>query len=64
MISFLVTCLFAAVILYVVYRLIGMIPLPEPIKTIVYCIVGLIAVAWVLDFTGIYHLNLNGHLLK
>lgn len=57
MIAILITLLIAAVIIYVVYLIIGMITLPAPIKNIVYIIVGLIILLWLLQYFNIYHIG-------
>ena len=64
MLSFLITCLIAAVLLYVFYLVLSLIPLPPPIRQIVYIIVGLVAVVWLLDFTNVFHLDLHRPLLR
>lgn len=53
LLSFLVTALIAAVVIYVVYLIMGMINLPQPIKTIIYLIVGLFLVLYLLGAIGI-----------
>lgn len=57
MLEVLITLLLAAIVIYVVYLIIGMISLPPQIKTIVYLIVGLIILFYLLDFFGIYHVR-------
>lgn len=59
MISFLITMLVLAIVIYVVYLVIGMLKLPPPISTIVYLILGVIALVAILDRSGLYKLNLN-----
>lgn len=56
-IAFLVYLLIAAVIIYALYVILGMINLPPAIKTLVYLIVGIVLILWVLNFFGIYHTN-------
>ena len=51
--GFLVTMLIAAVIIYVLYLVLGLINLPQPIKTIIYLIVGLFLVLYLLGAVGI-----------
>lgn len=58
MIEFLITVLLLAVVVYVVHLIIGMLNLPQQIKTIAYIIVGLIALFWFLDKFGIYRVAL------
>lgn len=59
MISLLITLLIGAVVLYVVYLIVGMVNLPEPIKRIVYIIIGIIVLLWLLDSFGLYHVALR-----
>lgn len=61
MIEMLLTLLVMAVVIYVIYLVLGMIQLPDQVKTIVYLIVGLVLLVWFLDFSGILHLDLNSH---
>lgn len=59
MIELLVGLLILAVVIYVMYLIIGMLSLPPQIKTIVYLIVGIIFLVILLDRVGLYHLALN-----
>lgn len=54
MIDFLVTLLLLAIVLYVVHLIIGMLALPQQVKTIAYLIIGVIALLWLLSYLGIY----------
>lgn len=54
MIEVLVTLLIAAIVIYVIYLILGMVALPAPIKNIVYLIVGLIILLWLLNSFGLY----------
>lgn len=58
MIELLITLLLLAVIVYVVQLVIGMLNLPEQVKTIAYIIVALIALFYLLDKFGIYRVNI------
>jgi hypothetical protein len=53
MLSLLFTLLIVAVIVYVVYLIVGMINLPAPIKTIVYLIMGVIVLVYLASLFGI-----------
>ena len=53
MISLLITLLLVAVIVYIVYLILGMISLPDPIKKIIYLVVGLIIIIWLLQYFGL-----------
>ena len=59
MIEFLISMLLLAVVIYVVYLIVGMLKLPAPIGTIVYLILGLILLIILLDYAGVYNLNLS-----
>lgn len=52
-IGFLVTCLILAIVIYVVKLILDMIGLPQPVKTIVYLILGLIALFYLLSKLGV-----------
>jgi len=54
MISFLITLLLVAVVVYVVHLVIGMLALPPQVKTIAYLIIGIIVLFWLLNYFGIY----------
>jgi len=53
MISLLITLLLVAVVVYIVYLILGMISLPDPIKKIIYLVVGLIVILWLLQYFGL-----------
>lgn len=59
MVELLVALLILAVIVYVVYLIVGMLHLPGPILQIVYLIMALIVLFVLLDKLGLYHLNLQ-----
>lgn len=59
MVELLVSLLILAIVIYVVYLIIGMLNLPPTIKTIVYLIVGVIFLVVLLDRTGLLHMNLS-----
>lgn len=61
MIETLVTLLVFAIVVYAIVLVLGMIPLPAPIKTIVYLIVGIVMLMVLLNITGIYTTNIGGH---
>ena len=64
MLEFLITCLIAAAVIYVFFLVVRLIPLPDAIRQIVLIILGLLAVVWFLDFSGVYHFNLHRPILK
>lgn len=57
MVELLVTLLLAAVVIYVVQLIIGMINLPPQAKTIAYIVVAVIVILWLLDKFNLYHLG-------
>jgi hypothetical protein len=63
MIEFLISMLVLAIIIYVVVLVVGMLPLPPQVKTIVYLIVGVILLVAVLNQAGIYDFG-HGHLVR
>ena len=54
MIELLIALLIAAVLIYVVNLVIGMLALPPQVKTIAYIIVALIFLFWLLDYFSLY----------
>ena len=59
MISFLVSILLFLVVLYVVRLVVGELGLPPKIMTIVYLIIGLIALFYLLNLFGVYSFPLK-----
>ena len=49
MIEILVTLLVVAVVVYVLYLILGMLKLPEPIGSIIYIIMALVVLLWLLN---------------
>lgn len=49
LLSFLIWAVVACVVIYVIKLLLDMIPLPPPVKTIIYLIVGLIFLLFILN---------------
>lgn len=60
MIETLVTLLILGIIIYAVVLVIGLIPLPAPIKNIAYLIVGIIFLLVLLNYLGLYSGNFGG----
>lgn len=54
LISLLIYLLVAAIVLYAVHLVIGMLALPAQVKTIALIIVGLVALLWILNTLGIF----------
>jgi hypothetical protein len=53
-IQFLISLLVLAVVMYCVWLVVSMLPLPQPIGTIVLVIFGLIALLWLLQWSGMW----------
>lgn len=53
MVSFLVTLLILALVVYVIKLVIDMLPLPSVVKTIALIIVGIIALVYLLQTIGV-----------
>ena len=54
LISLLIWLLVLAVVIYVVFLILNMLPIPEPIRTIVLCILGLILLLVVINRLGFF----------
>lgn len=54
MIELLITLLLVALVVYVVHLIIGMLNLPQQVKTIAYIIIGVVVLLWLLSYLGIY----------
>ena len=59
LIGILVAIIIVGVMLWAIFRVLGVVPIPEPFLTIIWVIAVLIAVLLFLDFSGLYHLNLR-----
>jgi hypothetical protein len=46
------------VLIWGISKILGVIPIPEPFKTIIWVIVVIVAVFAFLDISGLYHFNL------
>lgn len=57
MIGFLVSLIVIVAIIYVVNLVLAQLSLPQPIKQIVYLIIGLVVLFWLLDAAGLYHFS-------
>ncbi len=53
MVSLLITLLVLCLIGYIVYYIIGLLPLPQPIKNVVLIIFGVIVILYLLQFLGV-----------
>lgn len=55
----LVALIIVGVILWAINKVLGVVAIPEPFKTIIWVIVVIIAVLVFLQVSGLYHFNLN-----
>ena len=58
MIGIIVALAILIVVVWIVYSLINFIPMPAPLRTILYAILALIVLLEVLDFFGLYHMRM------
>lgn len=59
LIGILVAIIIVGVLLWGISKILGVVPIPEPFKTIVWVIVVIVAVMTFVDMAGLYHFNLN-----
>lgn len=59
LIGILVAVIIVGVLLWAIYKVLGVVPIPEPFKTIIWVLAVLIAVLIFLDVSGLYHFNLH-----
>jgi len=52
----LIYLLIGGLVVYVVYWIVGMLALPQPVKTVILVIVALVVLLWLLSTFGIFHL--------
>jgi hypothetical protein len=57
LIGILVALIVIGVVVWGINAILGVIPVPEPFKTIIWVIVVIIAVFAFLDLSGLYHFN-------
>ena len=57
LIGILVALIVVGVLLWGINAILGVIPIPEPFKTIVWVIVVIIAVLSFVEISGLYHFN-------
>lgn len=58
LIGILVALIVIGVVVWGIYAILNVIPIPEPFKTIVWVIVVIIAVLAFVQISGLYHINL------
>lgn len=52
MINVLIQLIVAGLVLYVVYWILGQLPMPQPIRTVILVVLGILAILWFLQFFG------------
>jgi len=57
LIGILVALIVIGVILWGIYKVLGVVPIPEPFRTIIWVIVVIVAVIAFLQISGLYHFN-------
>lgn len=55
----LVALIIIGVIVWGIQRVLGVMPIPEPFKTIIWVIVVIVAVLAFVEISGLYHFNLR-----
>ena len=59
LIGILVALIVVGVLLWGISAILGVVPIPEPFKTIIWVIVVIIAVLTFVQIAGLYHFNVN-----
>lgn len=59
LIGILVALIIVGVLLWAINAILGVVPIPEPFKTIIWVIVVVIAVLSFVEISGLYHFNLS-----
>jgi hypothetical protein len=59
LLGILVALIVIGVLLWGISRILGVVPVPEPFKTIIWVIIVVVAVLTFVDMSGLYHFNLN-----
>lgn len=58
LIGILVALIVIGIVLWGINKVLGVVPIPEPFKTILWVVVVIIAVLAFIQISGIYHFNL------
>lgn len=61
LIGILVAIIVVGILLWAIYKVLGVVPIPEPFKTIIWVIAVVIAVLLFLQVSGLYHFNIALH---
>jgi hypothetical protein len=59
LIGILVALIVIGVVIWGIWKILGVVPIPEPFKTIIWVIVVIIAVFAFVEISGLYHFNLK-----
>ena len=59
LLGILIALIVIGVLLWAIQKVLGVIAIPEPFKTIVWVLVVVVAVFLFLDLSGLYHFNLH-----
>jgi hypothetical protein len=57
LIGILVALILIGVVLWGIFKVLGVVPIPEPFKTILWVIVVIVAVFAFVEISGLYHFN-------
>ena len=59
LIGILVAIIVIGVIIWGIWKILGVVPIPEPFKTIIWVIVVIVAVLAFVQISGLYHFDLG-----
>lgn len=59
LVAILVALILIGVVIWGIHAILGVVPIPEPFKTILWVIVVIVAVFAFVQISGLYHFNLH-----
>ena len=59
LIGILIALIVIGVVIWGIWKILGVVPIPEPFKTIIWVIVVIIAVFAFVEISGLYHFNVR-----
>lgn len=59
LIGILVAIIVVGVLLWAIFKVLGVVPIPEPFKTIIWVITVVVAVLLFVELSGLYHFGVN-----
>jgi hypothetical protein len=59
LIGILVAIIVIGVVIWGIWKILGVVPIPEPFKTIIWVIVVIVAVLAFVQISGLYHFDLS-----